>query len=135
MTAQPVELRVEHDQSPTNVPPDRPRFSWRMNGVGVQSAYRVLVARSRDRLDPDEGDAWDSGRVDAGDSVDVPYDGAPLAGDETYHWKVRAWDGDGDPTAWSEPATFATAPDRALEGDWIGFQPDGGDSAGFRSQW
>jgi alpha-L-rhamnosidase len=132
--AVPTDLRVEHDPSPRTVHRDRPRFSWRIDAIGEQRAYRVLVARSREVLGREEGDVWDSGRVADGESVDVVYDGLPLSAGERYHWMVRVWNDDGDASTWSDPATFATAPD-GFDGEWIGHQPDGGDSAGFRTRW
>ncbi len=50
------------------------------------------------------GDVWDSGRVD----LTVPWldhAGPPLASRTRYHWAVRAWDEQGQPTAWSAPST------------------------------
>ncbi|WP_436907727.1 family 78 glycoside hydrolase catalytic domain [Halosimplex marinum] len=131
----PTALRVEFRPSPSAVSADRPRFSWRVAeadwGDG-QAAYRIRVASSAGGLD---GDAlWDSGRVDSDRSTAVPYDGPPLAADETYHWTVTVWNDAGDRSAPAEPAAFATAPDD-WSGDWIAAQPGGGDSNGYRSCW
>jgi len=49
-----TDLRVEYEAEPTNVAPDEPRFSWRAESPqrgGVQTAYRVLVARSKADLE------------------------------------------------------------------------------------
>ncbi|SEW31068.1 alpha-L-rhamnosidase [Natrinema salifodinae] len=136
----PQKLRVEYAEDPNNVSPtmgessdgvpETPRFSWTVAGPrgAEQSAYRVLVAESRDALDSDEGDVWDSGVVPSSRSVHVPYEGAPLEPDTTYHWKVRVWDGDGNERRWSDPTQFTTAiphTDEHWEGEWIG--PDYGE--------
>ncbi len=44
----------------------RPRLSWQLQSaqcVVRQSAYRVLVASSEDKLARDEADIWDSERI------------------------------------------------------------------------
>lgn len=135
-----LDLRVEYESEPNNVPVTTPRFSWRVEtedrGV-VQEAYRILVARTRDALLDECGDVWDSGRVERPDSTNVTYEGPLLATDTEYHWTVRVWDGNGEASAYADPTSFSTALDAAndWEGKWIGHQPNGGDSAGYRSAW
>ncbi|WP_254533318.1 alpha-L-rhamnosidase [Natrinema gelatinilyticum] len=66
---------------------------------------------------------WDSGIVATDESTNVQYEGAVLAPDQTYYWKVRVWDQDGNVSEWSETATFSTAipdADDQWEGEWIG---------------
>jgi alpha-L-rhamnosidase len=99
----PVDLRVEFEREPNNVPPEAPRFAWRIGPTewsrgDRQTAYRVLVSRSRSTLEAGEGDAWDSGEVLSSRSHGIVYDGAVLAADTTYYWIVRVWDGNGERT-------------------------------------
>lgn len=132
----PVDLRVDFCEAPLNVAGD-PQFSWRVDDAGrgaAQTGYQILVASDREALADDRGDVWDSGTVESSRAVDVPYDGEPLGDDEVYHWKVRVWDEEGNPTPYSEPATFGTAPD-VVDGDWISYQPGDGDANGYRSRW
>ncbi len=126
-----TELRVDHDRGATNVPPDAPRLSWRLPAMDEQVAYRVRVTRDP----PSEHATWDSGRVESARSVDVPYEGPPLSADTRYVWQVKYWNSTSEERPWSEPASFWTAPQAPFSGSWIGHQPDGGDSAGFRSTW
>jgi alpha-L-rhamnosidase len=133
-------LTVEYETEPNNVAPDEPRFSWRAVGGqrgGVQTAYRVLVGRSKAALERERAGMWDSGKVEAPDSTNVPYDGVPLDSGTDYYWTVRVWNGDDESSEWAEPVAFSTAlaDQRDWEGEWIGYQPDGGDSNGFRSRW
>ena len=135
-----VDLRVEYESEPQNVPISKPRFSWRVdtNERGIeQSAYRVLVADTVDALREGRGDVWDSGRVRRAESTNVTYAGPPLVSDSEYYWTVRVWDGEGEPSAYADPVEFSTALADAheWEGEWIGYQPDAGDSNGYRSQW
>jgi hypothetical protein len=135
----PSDLMVEYSEAPNNVPvltdpvtsdeqePFGPRFSWRVPTAergGRQSAYRVLVASSPELLAREFGDVWDSGRVESGRSTNVTFQPERILGpDETYYWKVRVWDADGNGSPWSKPARFTTAiPDSPDQwaGTWIG---------------
>jgi alpha-L-rhamnosidase len=51
-------------------------------------------------------DLWDSGRVESDQSVHVAYAGRALRSRECVHWRVRTWDADDQPTAWSSPQVF-----------------------------
>ena len=136
--SRPVDLRIEYDREPDNVPPtgsrsdalrEKPGFSWEVAGARgtAQSAYRVLVASTPENLANGTGDVWDSGKVESSQSVGITFDGSSLDPDTTYHWKVRIWDQDGRASDWSEPTRFTTAipdTDEAWDGSWIGQSPD-----------
>jgi len=80
-----------HDATPT--------FSWKLpEGVEKQTAYRIQV--SEKRL------VWDSGWVESGQSVFVPYGGKPLESRQQMTWRVDYKDQDGEAAGWSTPATF-----------------------------
>ncbi|WP_276255888.1 family 78 glycoside hydrolase catalytic domain [Halomontanus rarus] len=140
MTARvrPTALRVNDRSNPAALPRgDPPRFSWRIDDPHwgtEQTAYRLLVARSRDALES-RSPLWDTGRVDSSRTVNVAYDGPRLAPDSRYWWTVRVWNDDGESTAFADPASFGTAPADLSHGRWIAYQPDPGDSNGYRSQW
>jgi alpha-L-rhamnosidase len=68
------------------------------------SAYQVLVAGTPERVAQDQGDQWDSGKVESEDSIQVAYAGHPLASGRRYYWKVRYWDKEGRVSPYSEPA-------------------------------
>ena len=59
-----------------------------------QTAYQVLVASTPELLSHDNGDLWDSGRVESDQSTQLDYAGKPLASRLRCFWKVRAWDED-----------------------------------------
>ena len=118
-------LRCEHYVDPVGVDARRPRFDWILESTTRgqrQTAYRVLVATDRRALDADRGDLWDSGKVASDQSVAVRYAGLPLKSGQQCFWKVIAWDKDGNPTAWSEPAVFITGKlgPEDWQGQWIG---------------
>lgn len=118
-------LRCENREEPAGIDALQPRLSWWMRsaerGQG-QTAYRVMVSSSEMLLKQDQGDVWDSGKVEGGRSVAVRYGGRPLESGQGYWWKVRLWDRDGKACGWSEPARFMTGKLRPEDwrGDWIG---------------
>ena len=103
--AAPRDLRCEHFADPIGVDADPPALSWKLGDDrpgARQTAYQVVVTAA-------DGDGvWDSGRVESGDSVCVPYSGPPLASATRVSWRVRAWDGGGVASGYSEPATWET---------------------------
>ncbi len=121
----PVELRCDWMADPLGVDSAPPRLSWQLQGDGSrglrQSAWQVLTSSSRDGLERDQGDVWDSGRVPSGAQVHVPYGGRPLRSAEQVFWKVRVWDGEGRASTWSRPATWTMGVLEAAEwrGRWI----------------
>ena len=58
----------------------------------------------------DQGDLWDSGKVAGDETAQVVYAGKPLGSRQACYWKVRAWDRDGQPGAWSAPARLGDGP-------------------------
>jgi alpha-L-rhamnosidase len=103
-------LKVNHLTGPLGVDDAKPRLSWRIEGgeAGLsQSAYRILVASSDDKLEPGMADLWDSGRVNS-DLTNAAYSGKALPASAWVHWKTRTWSGD-SASEWSEPQRFLTA--------------------------
>lgn len=103
------DLRCEYQRDPVAVDAAAPRLSWVLESDARgerQTAYRILVASSADRLQRDEGDLWDSGKVASAEQNQVAYAGKPLAANAECFWKVQVWDKDGGASAWSPPARW-----------------------------
>ncbi|MBK1876438.1 alpha-L-rhamnosidase [Pelagicoccus mobilis] len=128
-----VDLKSEHLENPIQLDVERPQLSWKLvaesnsdRGRG-QSAYRVLVASSKELLQEERGDLWDSGRVESDDSVLIRYAGEALVSRQACYWKVRVWDESGVESDWSKHArwTMALLEVEDWEGsDWIGLGED-----------
>ena len=104
-------LKCEYTVDPLGVDVAQPRLSWQLSSDEQgqrQTAWQVLVASTREALAADRGDLWDSGRVNDDRTLVLPYGGSALVSSQQVFWKVRAWDRDGSPSAWSEPSTFTT---------------------------
>jgi len=125
---QPIELTCEYAVNPLGIDIPKPRFGWLLTSSErdvMQSAYRILVASSEDRLAADEGDLWDSGKIDSRRSVNVAYEGKALSSVQCCFWKVRVCDRAGAESGWSESATFEMAllDEADWQGEWIGAVP------------
>ena len=115
----------EYLNNPVGIDLAQPRFSWVIKSDvrgQKQTGYQILVADQPDLLDQDKADLWDSGRIYSDQSAHVRYAGSPLASHQTYYWKVRVWDKDKKPSAFSKIQTFITAflHDEKWSASWIG---------------
>ncbi len=116
-------LRAEHSENLFGTEVVRPRLSWRVEagGRGVfQTSYRIRAAANAGELDAGEPLLWDSGRVDSGNSFDIPYGGAPLDSMQRVWWDVEIRDNFGrvarsQPT-WMEAGLLSAD---AWLGEWI----------------
>jgi len=114
-------LKCESLVDPSGIDVTRPRLSWVLTSPQrgqKQTAYQILVAGNVRSLQNDSGDLWDTGRVESDRSIHVAYAGKPLQSRMQCYWKVRVWDKDGQPSAWSEPAVWSMGLLRAE--DWAG---------------
>ena len=142
----PQRLRCEYLENPLGIDVVEPRLSWELratdeNAHGLrQNAYQVQVASSADLLASDKPDLWDSGKVESDETVGIVYGGKRLASRDRCHWRVRVWDQDGEPSAWSEPAlwTMGLLEPEAWQAKWIGdpvpAPPDSPPHRGYRSE-
>lgn len=103
----PVDLRTEYLVNPLAIEAPAPRLQWRLasNDRGqTQTAWRILVASSKQQLARNHGDLWDSGQVPGPAMTQIVYGGRPLASRADAWWKVMVWDRHGRPSPWSTPA-------------------------------
>lgn len=103
-----TELQVSSRNHPIGLD-EQPVFFWKMVSDipdTIQTAYRVRVG------------SWDTGRVESGDSLFVPYAGPALQPRTAYRVQVEVWDNHG------QTACAETGVETGLRG------PDG-----FAAQW
>ena len=130
----PVQPRCEYRVDPTGIDAATPRLSW-VNRADRQTAYRILVASTPEKLARGEGDRWDSGQVGSDEQNQIVYAGEPLASRARAYWNVRIWDGNDRPSAPSPTAswTMGLLKPEDWHAQWIGaatplIQPDADDS-------
>ena len=91
------------------------------------------MASSEAILTRNQGDLWDSGKVNADESIQMPYGGKPLSSGQVVWWKVRVWDNDAKPSAWSEPARWSMG--LLAASDWKGNGSASMAEKGSRKSW
>jgi alpha-L-rhamnosidase len=102
-------LRCEYLADPLGIDVREPRLGWIVASDergNRQTAYQILVAASRETLDADKGDLWDTGKVVSDETVLITYAGTPLVSRTACFWKVRAWDRDDNVSPWSAAASW-----------------------------
>ena len=114
----PENLRCEYLTNPLGIDTPQPRLSWEVNDSrrgAMQSAYQIVVTSGEETI-------WDSGRVESDRSIQVPYAGKALVSGQACQWRLRTWDGPGEASPWSEPATWSMGllEPSDWKGKWIG---------------
>ncbi len=120
------DLRCEYLTDPLGLGEPEPRLSWilRSSLRGCeQSAFRIIVASSPEKLALDIGDLWDTGKINSDRTNQIAYAGKPLKSRMRCFWKVRVWDNNDRVTAWSRPAswTMGLLNGRQWQAQWIGY--------------
>lgn len=116
----PVELHIsEGFHNPLGFYDAMPTFSWRLpegQGVRNQRAYEIEVS------DQSGTEIWVSEKQHGAANVAVPYAGPEPQSRQKMDWRVRYWDQDDSPSAWSEPATveYGLLHNQDWRGQWIG---------------
>ena len=89
-------LRCEYLENPLGIDVVKPRLSWVIEEGNQkpesrdqkQTAYQILVASSEQLLKRDQGDLWDSGKVESDRSVAILYGGPALESGRICHWRA-----------------------------------------------
>lgn len=109
-------LRVQHATEPIAVEDAHPLFSWKMESErrgARQAAYQLSVVR-----ESDSRELWNTGRVENGRSVDIPYLGVALQPNMGYKVYLTVWDDEG--TALKENTRFETGLMSPKQSAWKG---------------
>ncbi len=123
-----INLTCESKVNPLGIEVKNPRFSWEIKSAEKnthQSAYRILIADTPEKLKNNIGNIWDSDLKKSDQSSQIEYQGAPLTPEKKYYWKVKVFNQSGKETPWSEIASWqmglfsSTDWDKAV---WICFE-------------
>ncbi len=107
----PSDLRCEQLVNPLGIDVQTPRLSWMsesMQREQKQTAYQILVASSPENLNINQGDLWDSKKIETDQSINVIYAGKPLVSNISCYWKVKVWDKNDKESDWSQPASWSS---------------------------
>ena len=122
-------LRCEMLVNPLGIDEKKPRLSWQINAGQrsvQQSAYHIIVSTSKEKLGKNEGDAWNTGKINSSQSVHIAYAGKDLSSKAKYYWKVKTYTNKGE-AAWSETADWSMGLNKAdpiaigWKAKWIGY--------------
>ena len=107
-------LTVENLKRPLGIDTAEPRFSWQItsNQQDVrQTAYQIIVC-------DEQGEVWNTGKVDSDQQLWLPYAGKPLQSNTACTWKVKVWTTVGE-SDWSSDEHFSIG--LLHEGKWSGY--------------
>lgn len=107
----PSGLTIEYIREPryTKIIDSKPEFSWIVpKEASVQKGYQVLVASSKQKIDNNIGDVWNSGNVRSNQNSNIELRGESLEANKTYYWKVRIFDKDNRISEYAAPQQFKT---------------------------
>ena len=132
-------LTCEFLKDPLGIDETKPRLSWQLESVQrgqKQTAYHIIVASSREKLEKNTGDLWNSEKVQSDQSIHVAYNGISLESRMPCYWKVRVWDKDEKWSVWSEPAEWSMGLLKPEDwtANWIG-TPDPGTAPYYRQSF
>lgn len=105
-------LTCEYVENPLGVDVKNPVLGWQLESQArnqLQSAYEIQVALKEDDLRNGKGLVWKSGKINSRQNVNIVYSGRKLKPFTRYYWRVRAYDREGEVSAWSEPAFWETS--------------------------
>ena len=95
-SAFPVDLKTDHLENPVGIDNSNPRLTWKIEDSrkgAWQTAFRVIVSTDSLKAVHQEGDLWDSGKIDS-DLQRITYNGDHLKPFTKYYWRVMVWDAD-----------------------------------------
>jgi alpha-L-rhamnosidase len=118
-------LRCEMLVNPLGIDVTEPRLSWQLvsdlRNI-QQTAYQVIVSSSKEKLNSNDGDIWNSGKQNSSQSIHVLYAGKSLQSGKKYFWKVKVFTNKGEAVA-NETAFFSTGllNENDWKAKWIGY--------------
>jgi alpha-L-rhamnosidase len=121
-------LRCEYLVAPLGLDERRPRLNWTLDSDrrgARQTAYRIRVSSSAEKLAAGEADFWNSGRIASNQTAHVVYAGRPLRSRDVCHWCVEVCDETGH-TVRSAPSlwTMGLLEQADWSAKWIAADPE-----------
>jgi alpha-L-rhamnosidase len=116
-------LTCEYLVDPLGIDVEMPRLSWKLTDTKYvrgqhQTAYHILIATTPAKLNNNEADIWNSGKVASNQSHLIACVSTKLRSGGDYYWKVKVYDCDDKASEWSETARFSMG--LLSRSDWKG---------------
>jgi len=120
-----IQVKCQATINPEGIEVSHPAFSWIAESPQQgqkQMAYQIIVADNQKDINQDNGNVWNSEKVNSDQTSAVLYQGTPLQSNRIYYWKVRVWDAYDRPAAYSKTAKFITSilDPQLWKAKWIG---------------
>lgn len=118
----------ENKQDPHGVHLANIHFSWELHSKQndqVQTAYQIVIASSKSNLASDVYDVWNTTVIKSSASQMINYTGKKLSPAKIYYWRVKTWDKNNKPSAWSDVQQFTTgifSKQDWANAKWIGYE-------------
>jgi len=117
-------VKVEYLTNPVGIDKKNPGMSWELNSRNrnvIQEAYQIIVSSSVEKLNKNDGDMWNTGKVNSNKTINITYNGKTPESCSTYFWKVKVWTNKGE-TQWSKTTkwTMALTSPAEWRAKWIG---------------
>ncbi|MDB5276210.1 MAG: secreted protein [Ferruginibacter sp.] len=118
----------ENKVNPAGVVLQKLRFGWELSSTEhnqYQTAYQLVIASSKNKLDQGDYDVYNSDVVKSRQSVLVDYKGQSLQPGQLYYWKLQVWDNANHSSGWSSDQQFITGLFSATDwsnAKWIGYE-------------
>ena len=118
-------LRCEMLVNPLGIDAIQPRFSWQLESGQrniKQTFYQIIVSSSLQKLQSNDADLWNSGKVKDENSLLIGYAGKALQSAKKYFWKVKVTTNHGAAIE-KETAFFSTGflSPNDWKSKWIGY--------------
>ena len=115
-----INLKTEYTQTPIGIDVEKPRFSWQMQSTergAAQTAYQITVTDESGKR------VWRTKKIKSDVSLNIKYNGLPLAATTRYNWKVTVWNQKGKKLhaeSWFETGMMNAGQSAWKEAKWIG---------------
>jgi len=109
---EPGQLRTDMSEKPLGLDSQSPLFSWIVNSTErgtIQKAFEIWLSTDEKSLENGKNLFWQSGKILGNQTFGIPYSGKELKSFTRYYWKVRIWNQNGEPSAWSKLSWFETS--------------------------
>lgn len=112
MIEPPFNLKCEYLVNPICIDVRNPRLTWILTHKErnqAQTGYKIIVSSTKKLSRREEGDLWDSGKINSGKSMNIKYEGSALESDKLYYWRVKWWDSHDIESKYSKINLFGTS--------------------------
>lgn len=87
------EYKDPYSFTPSNVMFKNNNFSWDVTSTKQkQTGYQILVSSSKENIDNNIGDIWNSDKIESNVHSEIRYQGEELKPKKEYYYKVRIYD-------------------------------------------